>query len=44
VSDRLFSLDDRIAVITGGLGQLGRQFTSALVAAGARVAVLDHLE
>lgn len=39
--DRLFGLNDRVAVITGGLGQLGRQFTAALTAAGARVAVLD---
>ena len=42
--DRLFSLDGRVAVITGGLGQLGRQFTSALTAAGARVAILDTRE
>lgn len=39
--EHLFSLDDRVAVITGGLGQLGRQFTDVLTAAGARVAVLD---
>jgi NAD(P)-dependent dehydrogenase (short-subunit alcohol dehydrogenase family) len=42
--NRLFALDDQVAVVTGGLGQLGRQFTGALMAAGARVAVLDHLE
>lgn len=42
--DRLFSLENRVAVLTGGLGQLGRQFTTALVAAGARVAVLDQRE
>jgi NAD(P)-dependent dehydrogenase (short-subunit alcohol dehydrogenase family) len=42
--DRLFSLEDRVAVVTGGLGQLGRQFTAALAAAGARVAVLDCRE
>ncbi|MBA3295466.1 MAG: SDR family oxidoreductase [Acidobacteria bacterium] len=42
--DRMFSLEDRVAVVTGGLGQLGRQFTTALGSAGARVAVLDHRE
>jgi NAD(P)-dependent dehydrogenase (short-subunit alcohol dehydrogenase family) len=38
----LFSLEGRIAVVTGGLGQLGRQFTAGLTSAGARVAVLDR--
>jgi NAD(P)-dependent dehydrogenase (short-subunit alcohol dehydrogenase family) len=37
----LFALHDRVIVVTGGLGQLGRRFTDALVAEGARVAVLD---
>jgi NAD(P)-dependent dehydrogenase (short-subunit alcohol dehydrogenase family) len=39
----LFSVKDKIVVITGGQGQLGRQFSSALVEKGARVAVLDIL-
>lgn len=44
MTDRLFSLDDRVVVVTGGLGQLGKQFTRALVGHGARVAVLDLAE
>jgi NAD(P)-dependent dehydrogenase (short-subunit alcohol dehydrogenase family) len=40
-ADRLFSVQDRVVVVTGGLGRLGRRFTSALVERGARVAVLD---
>lgn len=41
MSSPLFSLKGRIAVVTGGLGQLGRQFTAVLVESGARVVVLD---
>lgn len=37
----LFDLQNRVVVVTGGLGQLGRQFTGALAAHGARVAVVD---
>jgi NAD(P)-dependent dehydrogenase (short-subunit alcohol dehydrogenase family) len=37
----IFSVQNRIVVITGGLGQLGRQFTLALLDRGARVAVFD---
>lgn len=37
----LFDLRDRVVVVTGGLGQLGHQYSLALAAAGARVAVLD---
>jgi NAD(P)-dependent dehydrogenase (short-subunit alcohol dehydrogenase family) len=36
-----FSVCDRVIVITGGSGQLGRRFTSALRERGARVAILD---
>ncbi len=37
----LFDVREKIAVVTGGLGQLGRQFSLALADRGARVAVLD---
>ncbi len=41
MSRTLFDLTGRVVVITGGLGQLGRQYTRALREAGARVAVWD---
>jgi NAD(P)-dependent dehydrogenase (short-subunit alcohol dehydrogenase family) len=37
----LFELGDRVTVVTGGLGRLGRQFASTIVAHGGRVALLD---
>ena len=37
----IFDVKDRVIVVTGGLGQLGRQFSSCLAARGARVAVFD---
>ncbi|MGE0043170.1 MAG: SDR family oxidoreductase [Vicinamibacterales bacterium] len=37
----LFSVRDRVVIVTGGLGQLGRQFCLGLAARGARVAVFD---
>lgn len=42
MADNPFDLSDRIVVVTGGNGQLGRAFTARLTAAGARVAVLDR--
>lgn len=39
--EELFDLAGRTVVVTGGLGQLGRQFTAALLRHGANVAVLD---
>lgn len=39
--DPLFDLAGQLVVITGGLGQLGRQFTSAVMDRGGRVAIVD---
>jgi NAD(P)-dependent dehydrogenase (short-subunit alcohol dehydrogenase family) len=41
MSDALFDLSARIAVVTGGLGQLGRVYTAGLAERGMRVAVFD---
>lgn len=41
--DPLFSVEDRVVLITGGVGMLGRQFANELLARGAKVAVLDAL-
>ena len=37
----MFDLTGRVVVVTGGSGQLGRQFVRALAGCGARVAVFD---
>lgn len=37
----LFSVKDKIVVVTGGVGQLGRQFSLSLVERGAKVAIFD---
>jgi NAD(P)-dependent dehydrogenase (short-subunit alcohol dehydrogenase family) len=39
-----FDLTGRVVVVTGGLGQLGRQFTSAVAARGARAVALDSAQ
>ena len=41
MSDDLFSLRDRVAVVTGGSGQLGAEIVRGLEERGARVAVFD---
>lgn len=41
MSQDLFRIDNKVVVLTGGCGKLGRHYTSALVDAGARVAVFD---
>jgi NAD(P)-dependent dehydrogenase (short-subunit alcohol dehydrogenase family) len=37
----LFSVQDKVVIITGGLGQLGRQFGLSLLERGAKVAIFD---
>jgi NAD(P)-dependent dehydrogenase (short-subunit alcohol dehydrogenase family) len=41
VTDALFDLTGRVAVVTGGLGQLGAEYAAALSERGMRVAILD---
>jgi NAD(P)-dependent dehydrogenase (short-subunit alcohol dehydrogenase family) len=41
MNDELFSLRDRVAVVTGGEGQLGAEIVRGLEERGARVAVFD---
>jgi NAD(P)-dependent dehydrogenase (short-subunit alcohol dehydrogenase family) len=41
VSDELFSLEEHVAIVTGGAGQLGGEIVRGLEARGARVAVFD---
>jgi len=41
VVDRLFRLDGKVAVVTGGAGRIGRALSSGLADAGAQVCVLD---
>ena len=42
MADKLFDVKDKIVVITGGLGQLGRQFTLEFLSRGAKVAVFNR--
>lgn len=39
MSDKLFSVSDKICIVTGGLGQIGKNFVQALHSRGAKVAV-----
>jgi NAD(P)-dependent dehydrogenase (short-subunit alcohol dehydrogenase family) len=41
MTDELFSLDGRVAIVTGGAGQLGAEIARGLEGHGARVAVFD---
>jgi NAD(P)-dependent dehydrogenase (short-subunit alcohol dehydrogenase family) len=39
--DPLFNIQDRVVIVTGGLGQLGRQFALTFADRGAKVAIFD---
>ena len=41
ISEELFNLAGEVAIVTGGLGQLGSEYTKVLAAAGAKVAIFD---
>ncbi len=43
MTDKLFDLNGRVAVITGGMGQLGVEYAVALARRGAKVAVFDRV-
>jgi len=43
MNHNLFDLKNKIIVLTGAVGQLGRQYTGALLQHGARVAAIDIL-
>ena len=38
----LFSVKDKVIIVTGGLGQLGRSFVASLLEAGAKVAIYSR--
>ncbi len=42
MNDPLFSVDNKICIVTGGLGQLGAQYAKTLYERGARVAVFGR--
>jgi len=42
MSSDLFGLQGQVAIVTGGLGRLGSQYTATLARAGASVGVLDR--
>lgn len=43
MKDPLFSVIDKVVLLTGGLGQLGRQYARTFVDRGAKVVVLDQV-
>ena len=43
-ADPLFDLDGRVAVVTGGMGQLGAVYAAGLAERGMKVAIFDLIE
>ena len=41
MAPNLFDVENKTVVVTGGLGQLGRQYTLTLIERGAKVAIID---
>jgi len=41
MTSNIFNVKNKIVIITGGLGQIGRQFSLALLTSGAKVAIFD---
>ena len=37
----VFAIRDKVVVVTGGMGQLGTQFTRSLAQSGSKVAIFD---
>ncbi len=44
MNDPLFSLENKVVVVTGGMGRLGREYSRCLVDRGARLAVIDRAD
>lgn len=42
MTDQLFSVENKICIVTGGLGQIGSEFARCLFERGARVAVMSR--
>ena len=43
MSDQLFSVENKICIVTGGLGQIGKNFVQELWKRGARAVSYTHL-
>ena len=43
MTDSIFDIENKIVVVTGGMGQLGQEFTKTLLKNRARVVILDTI-